>query len=35
MRQGLEVLMEWCDEWTMKVNVEKSGIMHMKRKGGG
>ena len=35
MRQGLEVLMEWCDEWTVEVNVEKSGAMHMRRKGGG
>ena len=32
MRRGLEVLMEWCDEWSMEVNVEKSGIMHMRRK---
>ena len=33
MRRGLEVLMEWCDEWSLEVNVEKSGIMHMRRKG--
>ena len=33
MRWGLEVLMDWCDEWAMEVNVEKSGIMHMRRKG--
>ena len=33
MRQGLEFLMEWCDEWAVEVNVEKSGIMHMRRKG--
>ena len=33
MRRGLEVLMEWCDEWSVEVNVEKSGIMHMRRKG--
>ena len=25
--------MEWCDEWTVEVNVEKSVIMHMRRKG--
>ena len=30
---GLKVLMEWCDEWSVEVNVEKSGVMHMKRKG--
>ena len=33
MRGGLEVQMEWCDEWSVEVNVEKSGIMHMRRKG--
>ena len=26
MRLGLKVLMEWCDEWGVEVNVEKSGI---------
>ena len=33
MRWGLEVLMDWCDEWAVEVNVEKSGILHMRRKG--
>ena len=33
MRRGLEVLMEWYDEWPVEVHVEKSGIMHMRRKG--
>ena len=33
MRWGLEVLMEWCDEWSVEVYVEKSGVMHMRRKG--
>ena len=25
--------MEWCDDWSVEVNVEKTGIMHMRRKG--
>ena len=33
MRLGLEVLMEWCDVRAVEVNAEKSGIMHMRRKG--
>ena len=33
MKWGLEVLMEWCDEWSVEVNVEKSGVMYMRRKG--
>ena len=33
LKRGLEVLMEWCNEWSMEVNVEKSGVMHMRRKG--
>ena len=32
-RQGLEVLMEWCDELSVEVNVEKSSVMYMRRKG--
>ena len=33
MRQGLEVLMEWRDEWSVELNGKKSAVMHMKRKG--
>ena len=34
LKRGLEVLMEWCKEWMVEVNVEKSGVMHiMRRKG--
>ena len=33
MKRGLEVLMEWCDEWSVEVHVRKSGVMHMRRKG--
>ena len=32
MKRGLEVLMEWCDEWSVEVHVQKSGVMHMRRK---
>ena len=33
MRRGLDVLAEWCEEWSVKVNVEKCGMMHLRRKG--
>ena len=33
MRRGLDILAEWCEEWLVKVNVEKCGVMHMRRKG--
>ena len=33
LKWGLEVLMELCKEWLVEVNVEKSGVMHMRRKG--
>ena len=33
MRLGLDVLMVWCREWPVEVNGEKSGVMHMRRKG--
>ena len=33
MRRGLDVLAEWCEEWSVKVNVEKCGVMHLRRKG--
>ena len=33
MRMGLDVLAEWCEEWPVKVNVEKCGVMHLRRKG--
>ena len=32
MRLGLNVLMEWCREWSVEVNGEKCGVMHMRRK---
>ena len=33
MRRGLDILAEWCEEWSVKVNVEKCGIMHLRWKG--
>ena len=33
MRRGLDILAEWCEEWSMKINVEKFRVMHMRRKG--
>ena len=33
MRRGLDILDEWYEEWLVKVNVEKCGAMHLRRKG--
>ena len=33
MRLGVDVLMGWCREWSVEVNGEKCGVMHMRRKG--
>ena len=33
MSVGLDVLMGWCREWSVEVNGEKCGVMHMRRKG--
>ena len=33
VRFGLNVLAEWCSDWSVEVNVDKCGIMHMRRKG--
>ena len=32
MRRGLNILAEWCEEWSVKVNVEKCRVVHLKRK---
>ena len=31
MRVSLEVLYGWCKEWSVEVNMEKCGFMHMRR----
>ena len=33
IRLRLDVLMGWCQEWSVEVNGEKCGLMHMRRKG--
>ena len=33
VKRGLKVLEEWCKEWGVEVNVEKSGVMHIRRRG--
>ena len=32
LKKSLDVLVEWCMEWGVKINVMKSGIMHIRRK---
>ena len=32
LKKSLDVLVEWCKEWGVKLNVAKSGIMHICRK---
>ena len=34
MRVSLEVLSGWCKQWPVEVNVEKCGVMHVRRSGG-
>ena len=33
MCPSLRMLQEWCEKWVVKVNVEKCGVMHIRRKG--
>ena len=33
VKRDLKVLEEWCKEWAVEVNVEKSGMMHIRRRG--
>ena len=32
MKKSLDVLFKWCEEWGVKINVGKPGIMHMRKK---
>ena len=33
VKRGLKMLEKWCKEWAVEVNVEKSGVMHIRRIG--
>ena len=33
MRVSLGVLSEWCKQWAVEINVDKCGVMHMRKKG--
>ena len=33
MRLELDALAEWCRDWSVEVNVDKCGIMYMRRNG--
>ena len=33
MSRGLDTLAEWCSKWAVAINVEKCGVMHVKKKG--
>ena len=32
IKKSLDVLVEWCRDWGVKINVNKSGIMHVRQK---
>ena len=32
LKRSLDVLVKWCEEWGVKINVGKLGIMHMRKK---
>ena len=32
MRKSLQCLQSWCEEWSVRINVEKSAMMHMRKK---
>ena len=32
IKKSLDVLVKWCDKWGVKINVQKSGIMHIRQK---
>ena len=31
LEKSLDILVKWCEEWGVKINVGKSGIMHMRK----
>ena len=32
LKRSLNILVKWCEEWGVKINVGKSSIMHMRKK---
>ena len=32
MRKSLQCLQSWCEEWSVRINVEKSAMMHIRKK---
>ena len=32
LRKNLDTLVQWCKDWGVKINVVKSGIMHIRKK---
>ena len=32
LKKRLDVLVKWCEEWGVKINVDKSGIYRMRKK---
>ena len=30
LRRALVMLGEWCEEWSVKINIDKCGVMHMR-----
>ena len=32
LEKSLDVLVKWCEEWGVRINLGKSGIMHMRKK---
>ena len=33
MRKSLQCLQSWCEKWSVEINVEKSAVMHMRKRG--
>ena len=34
LRRSLGVLAEWCRKWSVEINMEKCGVMHVYEEGG-
>ena len=32
LRKSLDVLVQWCEDWGIRINVAKCGIMHIRKK---